>query len=62
MGVLYGFVMNGNPADFAFDVMTGVSAGAINTGGMAGWDIGNEVEMVQWMSDVWTNLHTSDVY
>ena len=40
IGVFYGMVNNGNPADFEFDVITGISAGAINTGGLAGWPIG----------------------
>lgn len=62
MGVLYGMVNEGNPDDFRFDVLTGVSAGAINAGGLAGWPIGQEVEMAQWMSDMWRNLKTSDVW
>ena len=30
MGVLYGFTHYGNPSDFAYDVVTGISAGSIN--------------------------------
>ena len=62
VGVLYGMVNYGNPADFAFDVITGVSAGAINTLATAGYAPGEEVEMAQYMSDLWLNLHTSDVW
>ena len=62
MGVLYGMVNEGDPDDFAFDVLSGVSAGAINSGGLAGWPIGKEVEMAQWMSDMWKNLKTSDIW
>lgn len=58
MGVLYGLVNNGDPADFTYDVLSGVSAGSINAGGMAGWPIGKEVEMAQWMSDVWLSMTT----
>ena len=36
-GVLWGLVNNGDPNDFAYDVITGVSAGAINTAGLAGF-------------------------
>ena len=43
-GVLYGMLNNGNPADFEFDVVTGVSAGAINATGLAGWKVGQEMQ------------------
>ena len=36
-GILYGLVNYGDPADFAYDVITGISAGAINTAGLAGF-------------------------
>ena len=39
-GVMYGLVNNGNPADFEWDVISGVSAGSINTLAVAGWPIG----------------------
>ena len=53
---------NSDPKDFEFDVMTGISAGAINVGGLGGWEIGREAEAAQWMSDMWKNLKTSDVW
>ena len=61
-GVLWGFMNYGNPADFEYDVITGVSAGSINALAMSGWEAGSGLEMVQWMSDLWKNLHTSDVW
>jgi len=36
-GILYGLVNYGDPTDFAYDVTTGISAGAINTAGLAGF-------------------------
>ncbi len=36
-GVIYGLNHLLNPADFAYDVVSGVSAGAINSGGVAMW-------------------------
>ena len=36
-GILWGLVNNGNPTDFAYDVTTGVSTGAINTASIAGF-------------------------
>ena len=40
IGVLYGLLHNGIEADFAYDVITGVSAGAINSMAMAGYPVG----------------------
>ena len=39
-GVIYGFAHSSNPSDFAYDVVTGVSAGAINTAAIGLWPIG----------------------
>lgn len=61
-GVMWGLLNYGNPADYQYDVITGVSAGSINAMAMSGWEIGREVEMVQWLSDLWKDLHTSDVW
>ena len=62
VGVLHGLLNNGNESDFAYDVVTGVSAGAINTTAMAGWPMGDEKALADWLSDLWLNLHTSDVW
>ena len=46
-GVLFGIIHNAsNPADYQYDVISGVSAGAINVTAMAGWELGKEKEMV----------------
>jgi len=52
----------GNPDDFAYDVVAGVSAGSIITLGMAGWEVGQETEAAQWLSDLWLNLKSADVW
>jgi predicted acylesterase/phospholipase RssA len=36
-GVLFGFAMTGNPEDFYYDVISGISAGSVNTAGLAGF-------------------------
>ena len=36
-GILWGLATYGNTADFEYDVTTGISAGAINTAGIAGF-------------------------
>ena len=37
-GVIYGLMHEGDPADYDWDVITGVSVGAINTAAIAMWD------------------------
>lgn len=44
-GVVWGLVHYGEPADYAWDVITGVSAGAINVSLTAGFETGDEVSM-----------------
>ena len=61
-GVLWGFVNYGNPDDFAYDVVSGISAGSINAMAMAGTPVGTEKVVFQVISDLWKNLHTSDVW
>ena len=39
-GVLWGFLNYGNPADFAYDVISGVSAGSMNTSLLAAFEVG----------------------
>jgi len=62
IGVLYGLVHNGNPADFEWDYVTGISAGSINTAGLVGWAIGDELNATQWLSDTFNSLHNSDIW
>ena len=61
-GVLWGFVNYGNSEDFAYDVVTGVSVGSLNSMFIAGYPIGQESKMVQDLSDLWLNLKNSDVW
>jgi predicted acylesterase/phospholipase RssA len=61
-GVLWGLLHNGNPADYQWDHITGISAGSINTAGLAGWAVGDEVLATEWLSEVLANMRTSDVW
>ena len=62
-GVLYGLVKNAeDPSDFAWDVMSGVSAGSMNSLAGSLWPVGSENEMVEWLSDMWANVTTPQVY
>ena len=44
IGVLWGLVNYSDPTDFKYDVVSGISAGAINATGFVGWPIGQEQE------------------
>ena len=62
VGVMWGLVHYGDPADFTWDVITGVSAGAINTAATTVFAPGDELNMTQFLSDCWSNLHSSDIW
>ena len=62
IGVLWGFVHYGNPADFEWDYLTGISAGAINTAGLVGWAPGEEIQGTEWLSDTFNSLGSKDIW
>lgn len=45
VGVMWGLTTYGNATDYYWDVVSGISAGAINTSGTAGWKPEEVVEM-----------------
>lgn len=61
-GVVYGFNHGKNPSDFAWDVVTGVSAGALNSAGISLWEPSKGKEMSEWLEQVWLSLSTDQVY
>lgn len=61
-GVLWGLTHYGDPDDYQYDVVTGVSVGSINTISLAGWPIGQEKEATEKLSGFWQNLHSSDIW
>lgn len=62
-GAIYSFNHDGNPDDFQWDVVTGISGGAINTGAMSVWAKEDGVAMSEWLSTEWNdNLRTHDVW
>jgi len=62
-GVMWGLVHYGkNVDDFAWDNVSGVSAGAINTGGIATWATGTELEMTEWLSTKWEYMTNESLY
>ena len=61
-GILWGLVNYGNPADFTWDVVSGVSAGSINTSATSVFATGDEINMTQFVSDAWANLTSHDIW
>jgi predicted acylesterase/phospholipase RssA len=62
IGILWGLLHYGNPADFEWDWMSGISAGGINTAAMSGFPVGSETEAVEWLSQVFTTLSSDQIW
>ena len=62
MGVLWGFLHYGDPADFTYDVVTGISVGSINAVHLASYAVGDELNASEAGADMWRNLKTDDVW
>jgi predicted acylesterase/phospholipase RssA len=50
------------PEEVAWDVVSGVSAGSINSGAVAIWPKEKGLEMSEWLVETWMNMTTSKVY
>ncbi len=61
-GATYGLMHALDPADLAWDVVSGVSAGAINAGGVAMYDPKDGKAMSEWLVSLWSSLTTATVY
>jgi predicted acylesterase/phospholipase RssA len=62
-GALYGLYHAKDAGqDFDYDVITGVSAGSINTGAMSVFPKEDTEHMLQVISDTWSHLTTADLY
>jgi predicted acylesterase/phospholipase RssA len=61
-GVLWGLANSGHPEDFYYDVVTGVSAGAINTAGISGFTPEDVINAAQFLSDTWNTLSNDQIW
>jgi hypothetical protein len=61
-GMLWGFAHSANPSDFYYDVMTGISAGAINTAGLAGFAPEEVIAAADFLSDTWNSLSNDQIW
>ena len=57
-GVLWGLLHYGDPTDYAWNVITGVSAGALNTCAAAVFKTGDELAMTEMLSNTWQTCST----
>ena len=49
-GIFWGLNFYGNQGDFDYDVISGVSAGSINTAALAGWAPEDGKRAAEWLS------------
>lgn len=61
-GVMWGLAHYGDPDKYAWDVVTGVSAGAVNTAVAAMWAPNDLVKFTEWYSDVVANTATHEIW
>ena len=61
-GVMWGLTHYGDPKDFEWDVVTGVSAGAMNTCGLAGFKPEDGLHATEVFSDFWASQVNENIY
>ena len=59
IGVVWGLLHYGDPADYTYDVITGVSAGSLNTAMFAVFEKGDEVNMTESVSATWASIDSN---
>ena len=61
-GVIWGLTHYGQPSDFFWDVVTGVSAGSVNTIGQVGFEPSDTVAATEYLSNTWASMLNKQVY
>lgn len=61
-GVLKGLVKELNPFEYAYDVVVGVSIGAVNAAVLACFEKGNEKEAVEYLETLWRTHSPNDFW
>ena len=61
-GVIWGLQNSGNPEDYAWNVITGVSAGSMAAAGMAGFGLDEGQKAAQFLSETWARQLNMDVW
>lgn len=55
-GVIHGLAHLLPPEELAWDVLSGVSAGSINSAAISVWPIDKPREMSEWLVGMWMNM------
>lgn len=61
-GVIHGLAHLLKEEDVHWDVISGVSAGSLNGGGIATWPIEQPKEMSEWLVGMWMNMTNERIY
>jgi predicted acylesterase/phospholipase RssA len=61
-GTIYGMAHILDASEVTWDVVSGVSAGAMNSGGISIFEVGNEKAMSEWLTELWVSLDNSNIY
>ena len=61
-GVIYGMAHILPEEDLLWDVVAGVSTGALNAGGISVWPIEKPREMSEWLVNLWMNMTNDQIY
>jgi predicted acylesterase/phospholipase RssA len=61
-GVIHGLTHLLKEEDVYWDVVSGVSAGALNGGGIATWPIEQPKEMAEWLVGMWMNMTDGTIF
>mmetsp|Transcript_4535 Transcript_4535/g.3037 ORF Transcript_4535/g.3037 Transcript_4535/m.3037 type:complete len:164 (+) Transcript_4535:44-535(+) len=61
-GVYYGLTHSSQASDFHYDVISGVSAGSINTSAVCQFDKGEDASAADFLSEQWRTLSDESIY
>ena len=61
-GAIHALMREGNPADYAWDVVTGISVGSVNATGLGMFAPEDGLTMSDFVKTTWDNLQSCNVY
>ena len=61
-GVVWGLNHYGDPNDYQYDVVSGVSAGSMNAAALSVWAPEDSVKASEFMVESWQSLTTDSIY
>jgi len=61
-GVIWGLAHYGDPIDYRWDVLSGISAGGFNSVFGVGFEPQDVLKMTEFISDAWLNLKNEDIW